>query len=69
MESEVLGNLAVYDEVAGNVAVGDLVRQDTVPVVGVLSALFDRFPIEGLVLDDALARKRKLLTNHINTGL
>ena len=54
MESEVLGNLAVYDEVAGTIDVGDLIKEDAEPVVNILSELLVRFPVMELSLRDAI---------------
>lgn len=54
IESEVWGNLGLYDSLAEGIDVVSLMVQDAEPVLGVLSALFDRYPVEGLTLGDGV---------------
>jgi len=54
IESEVWGNLGLYDSLAEGIDVVSLMVQDAEPVLGVLSALLDRYPVEGLVLGDGV---------------
>ena len=61
MDSEVLSNLASYDGVAGSVSVEELMESDARPVVGVLEALLERHPGEGLRLDGMGARVSKVV--------
>jgi AcrR family transcriptional regulator len=52
MESEVLSNLTIYDEIAGDLDVEALIAQDTEPVVDVIEGLLSRYPVNGLGLSD-----------------
>ena len=61
MDSEVLSNLASYDQVAESVVIEDLMESDARPVVGVLEALLSRHPEEGLALDGREARVNKVV--------
>jgi AcrR family transcriptional regulator len=61
MDSQVLSNLASYDQVAESVVVGDLMESDARPVVGVLEVLLSRHPEEGLTLDGREARVNKVV--------
>jgi AcrR family transcriptional regulator len=61
MDSEVLSNLASYDRVAESVAVGELMESDARAVTGVLQALLERHPGEGLSLDSRGARLSKVM--------
>jgi AcrR family transcriptional regulator len=60
MESEVLGNLAVYDELAGSIDVDTLMEQDAKAFLDVLGALLERFPVTGMRLDNG-ARVSKVV--------
>ena len=51
MESTVLGNLGVYDELTDSVDVDGLMEEDARVVLGILGALLDRFPVQGLSLE------------------
>jgi AcrR family transcriptional regulator len=51
MESEVLSNLAAYDNVAESVEVGELMESDSKPVMDALCALLTRHPGEGLTVE------------------
>ena len=53
-ESLVLGNLGVYDALAGEVDVDGLMEEDARVVLGVLGALLERFPVPGLSLDNGV---------------
>ena len=61
MDSEVLSNLASYDGVVRSVSVGELMESDARPVIGVLEALLERHPGEGLNLDGRGARVSKVV--------
>ena len=61
MDSEVLSNLASYDGVVRSVSVGELMESDARPVIGVLEALLERHPGEGLSLDGRGARVSKVV--------
>jgi len=61
IDSQVLSNLASYDQVAESVVVGDLMESDAKPVVGVLEALLSRHPEEGLTLEGREARVNKVV--------
>jgi AcrR family transcriptional regulator len=61
MDSEVLSNLASYDEVAESIVVEDLMESDARPVVGVLEVLLSRHPEEGLTIDGREARVNKVV--------
>ena len=61
IESEVLSNLASYDQVAESVEVEDLMESDARPVIGVLEALLRRHPEEGLSIDSRGARVNKVI--------
>jgi AcrR family transcriptional regulator len=61
MDSEVLSNLASYDQVAESIVVEDLMESDARPVVGVLEVLLSRHPEEGLALDGREARVNKVV--------
>jgi AcrR family transcriptional regulator len=61
MESEVLSNLASYDEVAESIGVKELMESDAKPVVGVLEALLRRHPEDGLTLEGRGARVNKVV--------
>jgi len=61
MESEVLSNLAQYDEVAASVDVQGLMGSDAEPVVGVLEALLREHPEDGLTLEGREARVAKVM--------
>ena len=61
MESEVLSNLAQYDEVAASVDVQGLMGSDAEPVVGVLEALLKGHPGDGLTLEGREARVAKVM--------
>jgi hypothetical protein len=54
IDSEVLGNLAVYDELVKEVDVGNLMSEDARPVLDVLKQLFKHYPTEGLELKDGV---------------
>jgi AcrR family transcriptional regulator len=61
MESEVLSNLASYDEVAEPIVVQGLMESDAGPVVGVLEALLSRHPGDGFTLEGREARVNKVV--------
>ena len=61
MDSEVLSNLASYDGVVRSVSVGELMESDARPVIGVLEALLERHPEEGLNFDGRGARVSKVV--------
>ncbi|MHA2377609.1 MAG: TetR/AcrR family transcriptional regulator [Candidatus Thorarchaeota archaeon] len=61
MESEVLSNLATYDNVVESIMVEDLLESDAEPVVGVLEALLSRHPEEGLSLEGRKATVNKVI--------
>jgi AcrR family transcriptional regulator len=61
MDSEVLSNLASYDQVAESIVVEDLMESDAKPVVGVLEALLSRHPEEGLTLKGREAKVNKVV--------
>ena len=61
MESEVLSNLASYDQVAESIVVEDLMESDARPFVGVLEALLSRHPEEGLTLNGREAKVNKVV--------
>ena len=51
MESEVLSNLTIYDELAGDLDIEALIEEDTKPVVDVLEELLNRYPVDNLSLN------------------
>lgn len=61
MESEVLSNLASYDQVAESILVEELMESDARPVVGVLEKLLSRYPEEGLTLNGRGAKVNKVV--------
>ena len=61
MVSDVLSNLASYDGMVRSVSVGELMESDARPVVGVLEALLERHPGEGLSMDGRGARVSKVV--------
>jgi AcrR family transcriptional regulator len=61
MESEVLSNLAQYDELAASVDVQSLMGSDAEPVVGVLNSLLRTHPEEGLTLEGREGRVNKVM--------
>jgi AcrR family transcriptional regulator len=61
MESEVLSNLASYDQVAESIEVEDLMESDARPVVQVLEALLRGHPEEGLTLKGREAKVSKVV--------
>ena len=61
MDSEVLSNLASYDQVAESIVVEDLMESDARPVVGVLEALLSKHPEEGLTLKGKEAKVNKVV--------
>lgn len=61
MDSEVLSNLASYDQVAESIVVEDLMESDARPVVGVLETLLSRHPEEGLTLKGREAKVNKVV--------
>jgi AcrR family transcriptional regulator len=61
MDSEVLSNLASYDQVAESIAMGDLMESDARPVIGVLETLLERHPEEGLTLAGKEAKINKVI--------
>ncbi len=61
MESEVLSNLASYDQVAESIMVEDLMESDARPVVEILEALLSRHPEEGLTLKEREAKVNKVV--------
>ena len=61
MESEVLSNLAAYDQVAESVPVEDMMKSDAEPVTNVLETLLETHPREGLSLVGREARVNKVI--------
>jgi len=61
MESEVLSNLASYDQVAESIVVGDLMGSDAKPVTVVLEALLRKHLEEGLTLNGKEAKVNKVI--------
>ena len=61
MDSEVLSNLASYDQVAESIVVEDLMESDARPVVEVLEALLSSPPEEGVTIDGREARVNKVV--------
>ena len=61
MESEVLSNLASYDQVAESIVVGDLMGSDAKPVTVVLEALLRKHPEEGLTINWREAKVNKVI--------
>ncbi len=61
MDSEVLSNLASYDQVAESIVVEDLMESDARPVVEVLEALLSSHPEEGFTIDGREARVNKVV--------
>jgi AcrR family transcriptional regulator len=61
MDSEVLSNLAQYDEVVESVDVQGLIGSDAEPVVGVLEALIRGYPEDSLALEGREARVAKVM--------
>lgn len=61
MESEVLSNLASYDQAAESILVEELMESDARPVVGVLENLLSRHPEEGLTLNGRGAKVNKVV--------
>ena len=61
IESEVLSNLASYDQVAESIVVGDLMGSDAKPVTVVLEALLRKHPEEGLTINGREAKVNKVI--------
>ena len=61
MESEVLSNLASYDQVAESIVVGDLMGSDAKPVTVVLEALLRKHLEEGLTINGREAKVNKVI--------
>jgi AcrR family transcriptional regulator len=60
MESMVLGNLGVYDELSDIVDVNGLMEEDSKVVMDVIRTLQEQFPIQGLSLENGV-RVSKIL--------
>jgi AcrR family transcriptional regulator len=54
MESKVLGNLGVYDELSDIVDVNGLMEEDSKVVMDVIRTLQEQFPIQGLSLENGV---------------
>ena len=54
IESEIWGNLGLYDSVVESVDVSDLMTHDAKPVLGVLRELLYRYPVDGLSLSSGV---------------
>jgi AcrR family transcriptional regulator len=61
MESEVLSNLATYDQVVESIVMEDLMESDAEPVTSVLEALLRKHPENGLTINDNEARINKVI--------
>ena len=61
MESEVLSNLAAYDNVAESVEVGELMESDSKPVTDALEALLTSHPEEGLTVKGCGVRVNRVI--------
>lgn len=54
MESEVLANLVIYDELARHVDVDSLMMEDSKPVLDLLKTLLDRFPVDEIKIHEGV---------------
>ena len=61
IDSEVLSNLASYDQLVESVAVQDLMESDARPIVDVLEALLTRHPEDGFTLKGKEAKVNKVI--------